>query len=159
MNVRIICIGKLKEKYFIEACNEYAKRLNSFCRFSIVELPEYRLPTNPSDAEIALCVEKEGEKILTQIAPSAFVLALCIEGEIISSEQLAKTLSTAALNGKSDIDLIIGGSYGLSPAVKKRADKRISAGKMTFPHQLFRVMLCEQLYRAFSINNNSKYHK
>lgn len=159
MNVRIICIGKLKERFFTEACEEYAKRLSAFCRFSIVELPEHKLPSNPSDSEIALCIEKEGEKILTQIAPQAFVLALCIEGEIISSEQLAGMISTAALNGKSDIDLIIGGSYGLSPAVKKRADKRISAGKMTFPHQLFRVMLCEQLYRAFAINNNSKYHK
>ena len=159
MNVNIICIGNLKEEWWRSACAEYAKRLSAFCKFSIIELSETRIAKSPTAGDIAKVLEDEGERILAKCRPGDLVMAMCIEGKIISSEEFAADFASAALNGKSTIDIIIGGSYGLSPAVKQRADMKLSMGRMTFPHQLARVMLCEQIYRAFSINSGSQYHK
>ncbi len=159
MDVNIICIGKLKEQWWRDACAEYAKRLSVFCRFSIIELAESRVSKNPTAGEIARVLEEEGERILAKCRPTDHVIAMCIEGKVISSEELAADFASAAVSGKSTVNLIIGGSHGLSPAVKQRANGRISMGRMTFPHQLARVMLCEQVYRAFSINSGSQYHK
>lgn len=160
MKVTIICIGKLKESYWREACGEYAKRLSARCRFTILELPESRLPENPSQAQIQQALEEEGERLLFRAGSTeAFRAALCIEGKLASSEELAEDIAAAALSGKSELVFIIGSSYGLSPKVKASVQKRLSMSPMTFPHQLARVMLCEQLYRAFQINQNGKYHK
>ena len=159
MDVNIICIGKLKEEWWRSACAEYAKRLTAFCKFSIIELNEAHVSKNPAPGEIAKELEEEGERILAKCRANDRVIAMCIGGKLITSEELAADFASAAVNGKSTIDLIIGGSYGLSPAVKQRADAKISMGIMTFPHQLARVMLCEQVYRAFSINSGSQYHK
>jgi len=159
MDVNIICIGKLKEQWWRDACAEYAKRLSAFCKFSIIELAETRISKSPAASEITKVLEEEGERILSKCRQGDHVIAMCIEGKLISSEELAENFANATLSGKSTINLIIGGSYGLSPAVKQRADARISMGRMTFPHQLARVMLSEQIYRAFAINSGSQYHK
>lgn len=159
LTVNIICVGNLKESYWREACAEYAKRLGGFCKFAIAEVGESRLPKSYSDADIAKVIEGEGGRILEKIPSGSFVVAMCIEGRELSSPRLAETLSQIALGGKSRVDFVIGGSYGLSEAVKRRADLRLSMSPMTFPHQLARVMLCEQIYRAFSINADTKYHK
>ena len=157
--VRILCIGKLKEKYLTDACNEYIKRLQAFCKAEVTEFPEYKLPQDPSPAEIQDCIRREGEAILEKLPKDAFIVPLCIEGKALSSEELSKELAAAALQGRSAACFIIGGSYGLSPAVKAAGGLRLSMSRMTFPHQLARVMLLEQLYRAFSIQAGSKYHK
>ena len=159
LTVNIICIGNLKEKYWRDACAEYAKRLGGFCKFSITEVNESRLPKSYSDADIAKVIESEGDRILEKIPSGSFVIAMCIEGKELSSPQLASKFGQIAVGGRSRVDFVIGGSYGLSEAVKKRADLRLSMSPMTFPHQLARVMLCEQIYRAFSINADTKYHK
>ena len=160
LKINIICIGKIKEKYFTDAVGEYAKRLTAFCKFSVVELNEERIRSNtPNDSQIAEVIEAEGRRILQKIGASDYVAAMCIEGKLLSSEELSETLDKAALSGKSTVDFIIGGSYGLSDEVKRRADLRLSMSKMTFPHQLARVILCEQIYRAFEISTNGKYHK
>lgn len=162
LTVNIICVGNLKEKYWCEACGEYAKRLGAFCKFNIIEVGESRLPKSYSEADIAKVVESEGEKILDKLeknAAGSYVIALCIEGKELSSPALAERLEKIAVSGTSRVNFIIGGSYGLSDAVKARADLRLSMSPMTFPHQLARVMLCEQIYRAFSINADTKYHK
>lgn len=159
LKIDVIAIGKLKEDYLRKACDEYIKRLGAFCRISVIELPESRMPQNPSQAEIEDCIEKEGEFILSKIPPQSHVIAMCIEGELLSSPQLAQKIDRAASAGASHISFIIGGSWGLSPQVKKAAALRLSMSPMTFPHQLARVMVLEQLYRAMSINNHTKYHK
>ena len=160
LKINIICIGKIKEKYFTDALGEYAKRLTAFCKFSVVELNEERIRSNtPNEAQIAEVIEAEGRRILQKIGTSDYVAAMCIEGKLLSSEELSETLDKAALSGKSTLDFIIGGSYGLSDEVKRRADLRLSMSKMTFPHQLARVILSEQIYRAFEISTNGKYHK
>ncbi len=160
LKINIICIGKIKEKYFTDAVGEYAKRLTAFCKFSVVELNEERIRSNtPNDSQIAEVIEAEGKRILQKIGASDYVAAMCIEGKLLSSEELSETLDKAALSGKSTVDFIIGGSYGLSDEVKRRADLRLSMSKMTFPHQLARVILSEQIYRAFEISTNGKYHK
>ena len=159
LTVNIICVGTLKEQYWRDACAEYAKRLGGFCNFSVIEVSESRLPKSYSDADIAKVIETEGARILEKIPSGSFVAAMCIEGKELSSPQLAAKLEQIALGGKSRVDFIIGGSYGLSEAVKRRSDLRLSMSPMTFPHQLARVMLCEQIYRAFSINADTKYHK
>ena len=160
LKINIICIGKIKEKYFTDALGEYAKRLTAFCKFSVVELNEERIRSNtPNDSQIAEVIEAEGRRILQKIGASDYVAAMCIEGRLMSSEELSETLDKAALSGKSTVDFIIGGSYGLSDEVKRRADLRLSMSKMTFPHQLARVILSEQIYRAFEISTNGKYHK
>lgn len=160
IRVNIICIGKIKEKYFTDAINEYAKRLSAFCKFSVVELAEEKIRNNnPNQSQIDEVVSAEGKRILQKIGNSDFVAAMCIEGTLLSSEQLAKTLDSVSLAGKSTVDFIIGGSYGLSESVKARADLCISMSKMTFPHQMVRMILSEQIYRAFEISSNGKYHK
>lgn len=154
-----MALGRLKEKYLVEAIREYEKRLSAFCKFEIVELEPQRLPENPSDAEISAALEAEADKLFAKIPPQSAVIALCIEGKQLSSPDLAKKLSDLATNGAGTVVFIIGSSYGLSERIKKAAAVRLSMSEMTFPHQLARVMLAEQIYRAFTIINNRKYHK
>ena len=158
LNVNIICIGNLKEKFFTDALTEYKKRLGRYCKFEVVELPEEKIADNVTQSQIDKTLTKEGEKILSKIGKSDYVVAMCIEGKQLSSEELSRKLEDISLT-HSTVNFVIGGSWGLSPDVKKRADMRLSVSKMTFPHQLFRVMLSEQIYRAFSITANAKYHK
>lgn len=157
--VNIICIGKIKESYLSDAIKEYGTRLRPFCKFSIIELDEYRLPQNPSQSQISTAVEDEGRRIMQKIQKGSYVIPMCIEGRTLSSEELADKLAESAVDGKSTVEFIIGGSFGLSDEVKRRGDLRLSMGRMTFPHQLARVMLSEQIYRAFQIISGGKYHK
>lgn len=159
LTVNVICIGKLKEKYWIDAIKEYSKRLSAFCKFSVVELPECKTNQDPNQKQIAHILQEEGKSILSKIKTGDYTVAMCIEGKIISSEDLSHLVEDVQLQGKSTLNFVIGGSWGLSQAVKKSADFKMSMGKMTFPHQMARVMLTEQIYRAFQIINNGKYHK
>lgn len=159
LSVNVVCIGKLKEKYLQMASAEYQKRLGAFCKLQVLELPEYKLPSNPSEAQIQKAIQQEGHAILAVLDKAPGVcLPLCIEGSTQSSEQLAQSFMEYAVNGNSTVYLVIGGSFGLSEEVKARG-KRLSMSPMTFPHQLARIMLLEQIYRAFQINQNGKYHK
>lgn len=158
LSVNIICIGNLKEKYFKDACNEYLKRLTPWAKVKVVELNEEKLPSN-NEKEIEAIIKAEGSRILDAIGDKAYVIAMCIEGKELSSVELSKKISDSMTNGFSTIDFIIGGSYGLSEDVKKRANFKFSMSKLTFPHQLARVMLLEQTYRALSIMNGTRYHK
>ncbi|MBO5496775.1 MAG: 23S rRNA (pseudouridine(1915)-N(3))-methyltransferase RlmH, partial [Oscillospiraceae bacterium] len=155
----LICVGKMKERFYLDAFAEYQKRLQSLCRLEVIEPAEQRLPENPSPAEIAAALEKEGQEILKAIPPDAYVTALCVEGKQMPSEGMAELIRERENSGKPKLCFIIGGSYGLAPAVKARADRRLSMSQMTFPHHLARVMLIEQLYRGFKINEGSRYHK
>lgn len=159
VKIRLICVGNLKEKFWQAAFNEYKKRLGAFCSFELVEVDECKIKSNPSDAEIAQCLEREGEKILSKIINKSYVFAMCIEGKSLSSPLFAKHLENIFANQTGEIAFIIGSSFGLAQSVKDRADFLFSMSAMTFPHQLARVMLCEQIYRAFGIVNGSKYHK
>ena len=159
MNIQIVCIGKLKEKYWTEAVAEYSKRLSRFCTLEIVELKESRLPDRASVAEEKLVKQEEGREILKAIKPGSFVITLEILGKQLDSPQLAEKISQLSLEGKSNIAFVIGGSLGLSEEVSQRADFKLSFSKMTFPHQMMRVILLEQIYRAFKINRNETYHK
>lgn len=159
LNVNIICVGKLKEKYLTEAVKEYSKRLSAFCKLNIIELDETKLPDKAGEGEIVVALKSESEKILAKIGRDAFVIAMCIEGKMHSSEELSRLFDRVSVEGKSRIDIVIGSSFGLSDEVKKRADLRLSVSPMTFPHQLFRVMILEQVYRAFQISTGGKYHK
>lgn len=160
LRINIICIGKIKETYWTDALAEYAKRLSAFCRFQITELNEERIKSNtPNAAQISEVLTAEGRRILQKTGAADYVVALCIEGKLLSSEALAAVLHDTAVSGKSTVDFIIGGSYGLSEAVKQRADLRLSMSRMTFPHQMARVILAEQVYRAFEIDSGGKYHK
>ena len=158
-SVTLICVGKLKEKFYLDACAEYAKRMKAYCRFELLELPEQRLPENPSAAQISDGLHKEGEQILGRVPKGAWLCVLTPEGKMLSSEQLADTLANVKSGGKSSACFVIGSSFGLDPGVKARADLLLSMSKMTFPHHLARVMALEQLYRAESIQAGSKYHK
>ncbi len=158
MNINIIAVGKIKEKYFTDAVNEYKKRLSRFARVSVVEISDERIPSGASEKETEKIKNAEGERILQKLDPNSFVIALCIEGRELSSEALAKKISETSMI-TSDITFIIGGSLGLSDAVKARSALRLSFGPVTLPHQLMRVVLLEQIYRAFKINNNETYHK
>ena len=158
LRVKIITVGKLKEKYLREAQAEYLKRLGAFCKAEVTELPEAKLPDNPSEALIKEGLKKEAKKILAEIPKGAYVYSLCIEGKGISSEELAEKIELNAGN-TSSVVFVIGSSFGLDEEVKRQSDFKLSFSKMTFPHQLARIMALEQIYRAFSINNNSKYHK
>ena len=158
LTINIICIGKLKESYWIEACKEYQKRLGAFCKFRIMEVEESKLPEKPSQMQIQQALISEGEKIL-QLAANSIVIPLCIEGKQISSTALAEHLSILTVNGVSKINFVIGSSHGLSEIVKNRCSLQLSMSRMTFPHQLARIMLCEQIYRAFQIQHNGRYHK
>lgn len=157
LTVNIICVGKLKENYLRDACFEYIKRLAPFCKINIIEIGESRLQKNPSDAQIALGIEAEGDSILAKT--SGYLIPLCIEGKQVSSTELAAHLEGVMCGGLSEVSFIIGGSHGLSPRVKSVGGLRLSMSAMTFPHQLARVMLLEQVYRATQILNNTKYHK
>lgn len=157
LNVNVICIGKLKESYLKDACGEYLKRLMAFCKTNIIELDEYRLPDNPSQSQIDLALKEEGERILKK-ADGSTIIAMCIEGGQMPSEKLSKTIESLS-QSTSKISFIIGGSFGLSDEVKSRAKIKLSMSQMTFPHQLARVMLLEQIYRAFMITSGNKYHK
>lgn len=159
MNITVIALGKLKEKYLKDAISEYSKRISAYGKIDIIELNPVRLSDNPSQAEIDTALSKEGEEIKKKIPNNSYVFALCIEGKEESSEAFAKAIGDATLNGKSNIVFIIGSSFGLSPEIKNLSDFKLSFSPMTFPHQLMRVMLLEQIYRAFQINNNGKYHK
>lgn len=155
LKIKVICIGTLKEKYWRDACFEYAKRLGAFCKFEIIELAESRVPEKPSEKEIAAALSKEASLILKNL--SGAVYTLCIEGKPMSSEKLAECIERDSMTA-SELCFVIGSSHGLSNEIKS-AGKRISMSEMTFPHQLARVMLCEQIYRAMSIINGGKYHK
>ena len=158
LKVKIICIGNLKEAYFKNACAEYAKRLTAFCNFEIIELPEYRLSENPSQKEIDNALEKEAEKIGSKISKGAIVYTMCIEGKQLDSVSLAQKIS-ADTQTASEIVFVIGSSFGIADTLKAKSHFKLSMSKMTFPHQLARVMLCEQIYRAFQITNGGRYHK
>ncbi len=159
LNVTVLCVGKLKERYWQDACAEYVKRLGAFCRIQVTEVAEERLPEDPSAAQIAAVVEAEGRRLAEKLLRDGLIIALCIEGKELDSPGLATCFQKAAVEGKSHITLLIGGSYGLSSAVKSRAQLRLSMSPMTFPHQLARVMVLEQVYRAFQISGGGKYHK
>lgn len=157
--ITLITMGKLKEKFYISAAAEYSKRLGGYCRFNLLELPESRLPEDPSPAEIAAGLEKEAEVILSRIPRGAWFCVLTPEGKIISSEDFADKLRDVKNSGKSSACFLIGSSFGMAPRVKARADFKLSMGPMTFPHHLARIMVLEQLYRAEAIQAGSKYHK
>ena len=158
-HIHMICIGKLKERFYIDACAEYQKRLARHCALTVTELPEQRLPENPSASDILRALDQEAGAISGRLPRGGAVIALCIEGELLSSEQFADTIGRYAARGVSPLTFLVGGSYGLSEGVKRAAARRISMSPMTFPHHLARVMLLEQLYRAYQIGAGSKYHK
>lgn len=159
MKCTVYCTGSLKEKYWRDAEKEYIKRMSRFGGWSVVELSEERLPENPSQKEIDTALTKEGERLLKRLPANAYTIALCVEAKPLSSEQLAKKVAEIALLGKSEIALIIGSSHGLAEKVKNACQMRLSISPMTFPHQLMRVLLAEQFYRAHKINANESYHK
>ena len=158
MAVTVLCVGKLRERFYADAAQEYLKRLSRLMPTEVVELPDEKEPANPSPALNEAVMRKEGEAILRHIPPKAYVIALCIEGKQLSSAVAAK-LKELFTQGKSDVVFIIGGSLGLHPSVTARADFKLSMSPMTFPHQLARVMLLEQLYRAMKIRAGGRYHK
>lgn len=158
-DVTLITMGKLKEKFYLSAAEEYCKRLKGFCNFHLIELPEYRLPENPSSAEISAGLEKEAESILGKVPKGTWLCIFTPEGKELSSESFAAKLKEVKLSGKSSACFLIGSSFGISPTVKQKADFQLSMGPMTFPHHLARIMVLEQLYRAEAIQAGSKYHK
>ena len=159
MKIRIICIGKLKEKYWTSAAAEYSKRISGYANIEIVELKESKLPSNPSEADENSVLIREGQNILGKIKESDYVIAMEVEGEQLDSVELAKKIQCAFDTKSSTVNFIIGGSLGLSDKVKKRANYGLSFSKLTFPHQMARIMLLEQIYRAFKINSGETYHK
>lgn len=158
INVTIIAVGKLKESYLRDGCKEYLKRLGSFAKTEIIEINEERCSDNPSESEIKKVISKEGERIIQKIPKSSAVIPLCIEGKQYSSPDFSKLIEKISMEN-SHLCFIIGGSFGLSDEVKALSKTKLSFGKMTLPHQLARLVLLEQIYRGFSILNNSKYHK
>lgn len=159
LRVRLICVGKMKEKFYIDAVSEYKKRLTAYCKFEIVELDERRLPEQPSLKEIESALEREAIEIERNIPKDAFVIAMCVGAKQLKSEELANKLNSLAVSGRGAVCFLIGGSYGMSEGIKTRADMRLGMSEMTFPHHLARVMLTEQIYRSFKIIEGSKYHK
>ena len=159
MNINIVCVGRLKEKYWTDAVNEYVKRLGRYVKIKIIELNDEKAPENLSSAQKIQVMEKEGARILKSIPPGSFVTALEINGKNLSSEELSDFINNKMLNGVSDMTFVIGGSLGLSREVIRRADFHLSFSRMTFPHQMARVMLLEQIYRAEKIICNEPYHK
>lgn len=157
--ITLITMGKLKEKFYCSAADEYKKRLGGYCRFNLIELPEYRLSDNPSQAEIASALEKEADAIESKIPKGSWFCVFTPEGKLLSSEALAETMQSVKLSGKSSACFLIGSSFGISPRIKALADLKLSMSPMTFPHHLARIMVLEQLYRAESIQSGSKYHK
>lgn len=159
MNITVIGVGKIKEKYLKLGIDEFSKRLSKYCKLDIVELDDEKAPEKLSEKEMIMVKDKEGKRILSKIKDNSYVIALAIDGKNLSSEELADKISDLAVRGNSSITFVIGGSLGLSDEVMKRADYKLSFSKMTFPHQLMRLILLEQVYRAFRINNNEPYHK
>ena len=159
MNISIISVGKIKEKYLKLGIEEFSKRLSKYSKLEFIELDDEKCPEHLSEKDILIVKEKEGNKILSKIKNNSYVIALAIDGKNLSSEELAEKISSLAVSGKSHITFVIGGSLGLSDDVLKRADYKLSFSKMTFPHQLMKLILLEQVYRAFRINNNEPYHK
>ena len=157
--VTVICVGKLKERFYIDAAAEYAKRLSRYCRLELLELPEQRLPEDPSPAEVARALSREAEAIRGKLPAGAALAALCVEGKLHSSEELAGLLETWGNRGEKCLAFVIGSSFGLDEGLRQEARVRLSMSPMTFPHHLARVMLLEQLYRGFQINEGGKYHK
>ena len=158
-DITLITLGKLKEPFYLSAAAEYEKRMKGYCTFRLLELPEYRLPEDPSPAEIATGLEKEAEQILSKIPKGAWFCVLTPEGKTLSSEAFAQKLKEVKLSGKSSACFLIGSSFGIAQRIKDKADFKLSMGPMTFPHHLARIMVLEQLYRAEAIQAGSKYHK
>ena len=158
-DITLITMGKLKEKFYISAAEEYKKRLSGYCKFTLLELPEVRLPDDPSPAEISAGLEKEADLIFSKIPKGAWFCVFTPEGKELSSEKFADKLKEVKLSGKSSACFLIGSSFGMAPRVKEKADYKLSMGPMTFPHHLARIMVLEQLYRAEAIQAGSKYHK
>lgn len=158
-NIHILCVGKLKEKFYTDAVAEYAKRLSAYCDLRITELPEERLPQTPSQAQIDAALAKEAAVIRAKLPPNSAVVALCVEGKLRSSEELSALMEDWATTAAKHLVFLIGGSYGLDEALKREAWVRLSMSPMTFPHHLARVMLLEQIYRSFKISEGSSYHK
>ena len=159
MRINIVCVGKIKEKYLKLGIDEFKKRLSKYCKLEIIELEDEKAPENLSDKEMLMIKEKEGKKILSKIKDNSYVIALAIDGKNLSTEELAETINKLGVRGVSNITFVIGGSLGLSDVVLSRADYKLSFSKMTFPHQLMRLILLEQVYRAYRINNGEPYHK
>lgn len=159
MRINIVCVGKIKEKYLKLGIDEFKKRLSKYCKLEIIQLEDEKAPENLSDKEMLMIKEKEGKKILSKIKDNSYVIALAIDGKNLSSEELAETINKLGVRGISNITFVIGGSLGLSDEVLSRADYKLSFSKMTFPHQLMRLILLEQVYRAYRINNGEPYHK
>lgn len=159
IKIKIIAMGKLKEKFFIDAAREYEKRLSAFCKFEAIELPPERLSENPTQNEIANALKREAAAMEKKIPAGALRIAMCIEGEQFTSEKFSKYINDAAVNGRGCIVFLIGSSYGLDETLKKSAELKMSMSRMTFPHKLARVMLTEQIYRGFKIIGGGIYHK
>lgn len=160
INVNLIVVGKLKESYFREACAEYSKRLKAFCRLTVAELAESRLPDDPSEKEIKTALSAEAKAMRNLLSgKDCFNIALCIEGTKLSSEKLAEKIKDVSVSGKSTLNFVIGSSFGIDEEIKKMCGLRLSMSEMTFPHMLARIMVLEQIYRAFQILNGGKYHK
>lgn len=159
MKITILCVGKVKEKFYRDAIDEFAKRLSRYCKLEIVEVSDEKTEEQASENEIRLVKEKEGERLLKNIKEDAYVITLCIDGKQLDSEELSEKIEKLGIQGTSHIYFVIGGSLGLSDAVIKRADFKLSFSKMTFPHQLMRVILLEQIYRSYRIMNHEPYHK
>ena len=157
--ITLIAMGKLKESFYLSAASEYAKRLGGYCRFRLLELPEVKLPDDPTAGDIAAGLEKEADAILAKIPKGAWLCIFTPEGKELSSEEFAQKLRTVKNSGKSSACFLIGSSFGIAPRIKAQADFRLSMGKMTYPHHLARIMVLEQLYRAEAIQAGSKYHK
>ena len=157
--VTILCVGKLKEKFYIDAAAEYVKRLQRHCKLELIELPEQRLPDDPSPAEIQKALRTEGDAIRERLPKGGAVIALCIEGRPCSSQELSRRMAEFGVQGKTQLTFLIGGSVGLDEDLKRQADWRLSMSPMTFPHHMARIMLLEQIYRAYQIAGGTKYHK
>ena len=158
MKIRILAVGKLKEKYLLQGVAEYEKRLSPFASVELIETREERMPESPSEAEKEDALKKEGANLLRLVPEKSFLIVLDVSGELLSSEALAEKIAALALQGKSDLTFLIGGAFGISAAVRKRADLRLSFSPMTFTHQMVRLLLYEQVYRTFKINRGEKYH-
>ncbi len=158
-NIQIICVGKLKEKFYQDACAEYMKRLTPYCRLTVTEVPETKISKDPSLGEITAALDKEGDAIRAKLPSSPYIVAMCVEGVSVSSEELSQMLTAWSFQSTKNLVFLIGGSYGLHPSIKAESDVQLSMSLMTFPHHLARVMLLEQLYRAFKIDEGSGYHK
>lgn len=159
LNIKFICVGKLRERFYIDAFNEYARRLSTYCKFECAELNETKLGDKPSDKEIENALVRESADIEKAIPKDAYVIAMCVGAKQLKSEELAQKINSLALSGRGKICFIIGGSFGMAESVKQRADMRLGMSEMTFPHHLARVMLTEQIYRSFKIIEGSRYHK